>query len=68
MITSDLGEVGDARAAATGVVGLYLRMAIFYSVLFLSCPADQAGAPNRSMGLLPAASVTIARLVALRWP
>src|ERR1700738_705520 len=48
-----------------GVVGLYLRIAMSAISQFLP---GYAGAPNRSIGLLPGASVTIARLVPLRLP
>src|SRR6195952_5077922 len=64
---SDLGEVGDARTATTGSRRLVLAK---WHVLSPESQrgAGYAGAPNRSMGLLPADRVTIARLVLLRWP
>ncbi|SHU76344.1 Uncharacterised protein [Mycobacteroides abscessus subsp. abscessus] len=62
---SDLREIGDARAAATGGRRLVLANSHVFSSPLLP---DYAGAPNRSIGLLPGARVTMARLVLLRCP
>src|SRR5262249_6042018 len=61
----DLGEIGDAGTATTGRRGLVLANC---HVRYLSVSSGYAGAPNRSIGLLPGARVTIARLVPLRVP
>src|SRR6185369_6704327 len=76
---SDLGEVGDAGAATTRSRRLVLANShVCVSPLCLFAlrasahrrfrAAGHAGAPNRSIGLLPADNVTIARLVPLRCP
>src|SRR6185437_1404428 len=62
-VTSEKSDTLEPRRP--GLVGLYLRIAMSNQV---SSRGGYAGAPNRSIGLLPGASVTMARLVLLRLP